>query len=33
MRIAVCHPQTPFVSGGAETHAEAAGACSARGRA
>ena len=23
MRIAVCHPQTPFVSGGAETHTEA----------
>jgi glycosyltransferase involved in cell wall biosynthesis len=22
MRIAVCHPQTPFVRGGAETHAE-----------
>jgi len=23
MRVAVCHPQTPFVRGGAETHAEA----------
>src|SRR5213596_363432 len=23
MRIAVCHPQTPFVRGGAEIHAEA----------
>lgn len=22
MRVAVCHPQTPFVKGGAETHAE-----------
>ena len=32
VRVAVLHPQTAFVRGGAETHAEGAGACAPRGR-